>query len=309
MKQPIYDTAQTKKKKNRQANKAHSVYTKWAFEEGWEKLSWTFESSTCRDWTKAVNQTVNSKAAATSKSEMQRNEFCFSVSKLVQKAEKMKIHWPFTESHEGRHHHKQEQVKHLAWVQRKGFRWNEKKEDAIETSLNTTRRLVFIGGFDFGRVGLIKSPAPPTLVFLVCSPVEVASPRLCPQHSPFCLPPTVNTVGDMFDSPCLKPSIRVDLGKKGGAVEPGCQGCHGWLHLKTHWNMQLLEAHLKQQCSVIRLMRRCRHTVAPSHVCQCAAEPANDLCVSEMVWMRVCRASWHPPCLWYIVRCCCKNRC
>lgn len=60
-----------------------------------------------------------------------------------------------------------------------------KIEAAIETSLNTTRRLVFIRGFDFGRVGLIKSPAPPTLVFLVCSPVQVASPCLCPQHSVF----------------------------------------------------------------------------------------------------------------------------
>lgn len=122
------------------------------------------------------------------------------LSHLVQEAGEMKISVLFTESHEGRHHRKQNKTAGLSPNKRVQFKF-KKKKDTIETSLNTTWRLVFMRGFDFGRVGLIKSPAPPTLVFLVCSPLEVASPRLCPQHSTFCLPLTVNTEGDMIDSP------------------------------------------------------------------------------------------------------------
>lgn len=122
------------------------------------------------------------------------------LSHLVQEAGEMKINVLFTESHEGRHHRKQNKTVGLSPNKRVQFKF-KKKKDTIETSLNTTWRLVFMRGFDFGRVGLIKSPAPPTLVFLVCSPLEVASPRLCPQHSTFCLPLTVNTEGDMIDSP------------------------------------------------------------------------------------------------------------
>lgn len=122
----------------------------------------------------------------------------------------------------------------------------------MEMSLNTTRRLVFIRGFDFGRVGLIKSPAPPTLVFLVCGPVEVASPHLCPQLSTICLPLTGNTLGDV---------LLADLGEGGAAGEPGCRWGSGGSGSHSAARPRKGAA----QSSVIRLMRRRRHAAAPRH--------------------------------------------
>lgn len=152
----------------------------------------------------------------------------FSLSHLVQEAGKMKINLLFTES---QRRPTSPQAKQNSWPESKQEGsvqiGEKKKKDTIETSLNTTWRLVFMRGFDFGRVGLIKSPAPPTLVFLVCSPLEVASPRLCPQHSTFCLPLTVNTEGDTIDSPrrplpdSLRSSVRGDLAEGGGWVGGG----------------------------------------------------------------------------------------
>lgn len=143
----------------------------------------------------------------------------------------------------------------------------------MEMSLNTTRRLVFIRGFDFGRVGLIKSPAPPTLVFLVCSPVEVASPRLCPQPSTICLPLTGNTLGDV---------LLADLGEGGAAGEPGCRWGSGGVG--------------EPQCSEASEGRRPKQldqtneTPSARSGSSSLSEPANQLFASEMVLIRDLRA-------------------
>lgn len=154
----------------------------------------TIDPPTCREGEKILNCAAESKAAVCFKirnAERRRSRFSFSVSSGSggRKNENQSIIYLVSRRPTS------PQAKQNSWPESKqeGSVQIGKKKGTIETSLNTTWRLVFMRGFDFGRVGLIKSPAPPTLVFLVCSPLEVASPRLCPQHSTFCLPLTVNT--------------------------------------------------------------------------------------------------------------------